>query len=48
MMRTIKNIWELGLKELIGLLRNPLMLLLTLPVLTAAGTLLLRKQEKNG
>ena len=27
-MRTIKNIWELGLKELIGLLRNPLMLLL--------------------
>ena len=28
MMRTIKNIWELGLKELIGLLRNPLMLLL--------------------
>ena len=28
MMRTLKNIWELGLKELIGLLRNPLMLLL--------------------
>ena len=27
-MRTLKNIWELGLKELIGLLRNPLMLLL--------------------
>ena len=27
-MRTFKNIWELGLKELIGLLRNPLMLLL--------------------
>ena len=27
-MRAIKNIWELGLKELIGLLRNPLMLLL--------------------
>ena len=28
MRRTLKNIWELGLKELIGLLRNPLMLLL--------------------
>ena len=28
MTRTLKNIWELGLKELIGLLRNPLMLLL--------------------
>ena len=28
MMRTLKNIWELGLKELIGLLRNPLMLIL--------------------
>ena len=28
MTRTIKNIWELGFKELIGLLRNPLMLLL--------------------
>lgn len=28
MMRTLKNTWELGLKELIGLLRNPLMLLL--------------------
>ena len=28
MMRTLKNIWELGLKELIGLLRNPLMLVL--------------------
>ena len=28
MMRTFKNIWELGLKELIGLLRNPLMLVL--------------------
>ncbi len=27
-MRTLKNIWQLGLKELIGLLRNPLMLLL--------------------
>ena len=27
-MRTLKNIWELGLKELIGLLRNPLMLIL--------------------
>ena len=27
-MRTLKNIWELGVKELIGLLRNPLMLLL--------------------
>lgn len=27
-MRTLKNIWELGLKELIGLLRNPLMLVL--------------------
>jgi len=30
MMRTLKNIWELGLKELIGLLRNPLMLILIL------------------
>ena len=28
MMRTLKNVWELGLKELIGLLRNPLMLVL--------------------
>ena len=28
MSRTFKNIWELGVKELIGLLRNPLMLLL--------------------
>jgi len=28
MTRTLKNIWELGLKELIGLLRNPLMLIL--------------------
>ena len=28
MSRTLKNIWELGVKELIGLLRNPLMLLL--------------------
>ena len=28
MMRTLKNVWELGLKELIGLLRNPLMLIL--------------------
>jgi len=28
MMRTLKNIWELGVKELIGLLRNPLMLVL--------------------
>jgi len=28
MMRTLKNIWDLGVKELIGLLRNPLMLIL--------------------
>ena len=28
MSRTLKNIWELGLKELLGLLRNPLMILL--------------------
>jgi len=27
-MRTFKNIWNLGVKELIGLLRNPLMLIL--------------------
>ena len=28
MMASLKNIWQLGLKELIGLLRNPLMLIL--------------------